>query len=76
MDDRQHRLKRKILILRIVAIIVVIALGVFLEVFKTVYPHNPHQGSIALVVLALVFGVAYPIRSRISRIKTEMASLV
>jgi hypothetical protein len=75
MDDRQHLLKRKILILRIVAAIIVIPLGVFLDVFKTVYPHNHNQGPIALVVVAVVLGVAIPIRHRISRIKTELASL-
>ena len=74
MDDRQHQFKRKILALRIVAASIVIPLGVILDVLKTVYPHNHYQGRIALVVLALAFGVAYPIHRRISRIKTELAT--
>jgi hypothetical protein len=72
-DGRQHQLKRRILTLRIVALVLVILLGVIGEVLKTVYPH--HYGRAVAVISALVFCVAYPISHRISRIKTELASL-
>jgi hypothetical protein len=75
MDGRQHQLKRKILALRILAFAIVIPLGVFMSVFKTVYPHNRDQGPIAIVVVAIALGVVIPIAHRISRIKAELPSL-
>ena len=75
MDDRKRQLKRTILTLRIVVVSIVIPLGVFFAVFRTVYPHNRYQGPVALVVVAVALGVSIPISRRISRIKTELASL-
>ena len=75
-DDRQHQLKRRILTLRIVALSIVIPLAIIYSVYRTVYPHNHYQGSIALVTIAIALGVALPISHRISRIKAELASLV
>jgi hypothetical protein len=74
MDDRQHLLKRKILTLRIIGAIIVIPVGIILEGLKTAYQH--HSGSIRNVILALLFGVAFLIHRRISRIKAELTSLV
>ena len=74
MDEPQQQLRRKILALRIVGAIVVLALGVSL-MFLVADPHNPHHSPIAVYVLALAFAVAFLIWHRISRIKTELASL-
>jgi len=66
--------KRKILTLRIIGAIIVIPVGhQSSKGFKTAYQH--HSGSIRNVILALLFGVAFLIHRRISRIKAELTSL-